>query len=160
MHEEQNNVAVEAIQSGQQAQATNSLSAEEKERLKKEYLALSRQLCPSLNNNTPELKRLWVLHRKLKQFIRTLTNLDRPWEKGMPEIEKACLKTLIEPNLPQKERQKLLDSWLNWSEFLITASFHRGLVTQILQDYYSKLRQLEVILEGEPIENAEEFVNS
>lgn len=160
MHEEQNNVAVEAIQSGQQAQATNSLSAEEKERLRNEYLTLARRLCPSLNDSNSETRLLWVLHRKIQQFIKALTNFDRPWEKGMPEIEKGCLKTLIDPNLPQKERQKLLDSWVKWSEFLLSASFCRGYISQILQDYHFKLRQIEVLLKDEPKDIPEEYVNS
>ena len=84
MHEEQNNAPVKTVQSNRQE--ANFPNLEEKENLKQFYLTQSRRLCPTVSVDRSELQRLGALHHKIKHFIKALTNLDRSWENGMPEI--------------------------------------------------------------------------
>lgn len=155
MHEEQNNAPVEAVQGNRQEVYLPNL--EETGNLKQYYLALSRRLCPTIPVDSSDLRRLGALHHKIKRFIKALSNLDRPWEKGMPEIQKSCLNSLISQTLSKAERQKLQNEWLSWSDFLISASFHRGYITQILQEYYRQLHDIEKILDFSPSAIPEEL---
>ena len=157
MHEEQNNVPVKTVQGNRQE--ADFPNPEEKENLKQFYLAQSRRLCPTVSDNRSELQRLGALHHKFKHFIKALTNLDRSWENGMPEMQKSCLHFLTVPNSPRAECQKIFKEWTKWSDFLITASFHRGFISQILQDYHRQLRDLEKLMGGKPSESPENVSN-
>jgi len=151
MHEEQNNAPVKTIRSNRQE--ADSPNPEEKEKLKQFYLAQSLRLCPTVSADRSETQRLGALHHKIKHFIKALTNLDRPWENGMPEMQKACLHFLALQNSPRAECQKIFEEWTKWSDFLVAASFHRGFISQILQDYHRQLRDLEKLMGSRPIES-------
>jgi len=150
MHEEQSNASVKAVRSNRQE--ADFSNPEEKENLKQFYLAQSRRLCPTVSVDRSESQRLGALHHKIKHFIKALTNFDRSWENGMPEMQKACLHFLALQNSPRAECQKIFEEWTKWSDFLIAASFHRGFISQILQDYHRQLRDLEKLLGGKPSE--------
>ena len=139
MHEEQNNAPVKTVRSNRQE--ANFPNLEEKENLKQFYLA--------------ESQRLGALHHKIKHFIKALTNLDRSWENGMPEMQKACLHFFSLQNSPRTECQKIFEEWAKWSNFLISASCYHGFVSQMLQDYQRQLRDLEKLLGGKPSETLE-----
>ena len=143
MHEEQNNAPVKTVQSNRQE--ANFPNLEEKENLKQFYLTQSRRLCPTVSVDRSELQRLGALHHKIKHFIKALTNLDRSWENGMPEMQKACLHFFSLQNSPRTECQKIFEEWAKWSNFLISASCYRGFVSQMLQDYQ---RQLPLVFLG------------
>lgn len=153
MHEEQNNAPVKAVQGNRQE--VDFSNPEEKEKLKQFYLTQSRRLCPTVSVERPESQRLAALHHKIKHFIKALTNLDRPWENGMPEMQKACRHFFALQNSPRAECQKMFEEWTKWSDFLIMASSHRSFISQILQDYHRQLRDLEKLLGGKPSESAE-----
>ena len=142
MHEEQNNAPVKTVQSNRQE--ANFPNLEEKENLKQFYLTQSRRLCPTVSVDRSELQRLGAL-----------TNLDRSWENGMPEMQKACLHFFSLQNSPRTECQKIFEEWAKWSNFLISASCYRGFVSQMLQDYQRQLRDLEKLLGGKPSETLE-----
>ena len=101
------------------------------------------------------IQRLGALHHKIKHFIKALTNLDRSWENGMPEMQKACLHFFSLQNSPRTECQKIFEEWAKWSNFLISASCYHGFVSQMLQDYQRQLRDLEKLLGGKPSETLE-----
>ena len=126
MHEEQNNAPVKTVRSNRQE--ANFPNLEEKENLKQFYLAQSRRLCPTVSVDRSELQRLGALHHKIKHFIKALTNLDRSWENGMPEMQKACLHFFSLQNSPRTECQKIFEEWAKWSNFLISASCYHGFV--------------------------------
>ena len=107
MHEEQNNAPVKTVQSNRQE--ANFPNLEEKENLKQFYLTQSRRLCPTVSVDRSELQRLGALHHKIKHFIKALTNLDRSWENGMPEMQKACLHFFTLQNSPRTECQKIFE---------------------------------------------------
>lgn len=153
MHEEQSNAPVKVVRNNRQE--ADSPNPEEKEKLKQFYLAQSRRLCPTVSVDHSESQRLAALHHKIKHFIKALTNLDRPWENGMPEMQKACLHFLALQNSPRAECQKIFEEWTKWSDFLIAASCYHGFVSQILQDYHRQLRDLEKLLGGKPTESVE-----
>ena len=112
MHEEQNNAPVKTVQSNRQE--ANFPNLEEKENLKQFYLTQSRRLCPTVSVDRSELQRLGALHHKIKHFIKALTNLDRSWENGMPEMQKACLHFFSLQNSPRTECQKIFEEWAKW----------------------------------------------
>lgn len=157
MHEEQSSAPVKAVRSNRQE--ADFPNPEEKENQKQYYLAQSRRLCPTISPDRPESQRLGALHHKIKHFIKALTNFDRQWENGMPELQKACQHFFSIQTSPRAECQKLFEEWAKWSDFLIIASFHRGYVTQILQDYHHQLRDLEKLLDGKPSETPENASN-
>lgn len=136
-------------------QEANFPNLEEKENLKQFYLTQSRRLCPTVSVDRSELQRLGALHHKIKHFIKALTNLDRSWENGMPEMQKACLHFFSLQNSSRTECQKIFEEWAKWSNFLISASCYRGFVSQMLQDYQRQLRDLEKLLGGKPSETLE-----
>lgn len=153
MHEEQNNAPVKTVRSNRQE--ANFPNLEEKENLKQFYLAQSRRLCPTVSVDRSESQRLGALHHKIKHFIKALTNLNRSWENGMPEMQKACLHFFSLQNSPRTECQNIFEEWAKWSNFLISASCYRGFVSQMLQDYQRQLRDLEKLLGGKPSETLE-----
>lgn len=153
MCEKQSNAPLEAAQTNRPVLTLPN--PEEKEKLKQSYLTLSRRLHLNISADCPETTRLWMLHRKIKQFVKTLTVLDRPWQNGMPELQKSFLNSMISSNLPRPDRQKLQDEWIKFSEFLLAASFYRGYISQMLQYFYRQLNDIENILGYTPDDSEE-----
>lgn len=153
MNQEQNNIPVNTKLSSRQVaeQSPNGVS----EKQKQYYLEQVRLLCPTISTESPEAQRLWTLLRKTKCIIKMLTHFDRSWEKGMPEIQKACLYFLTMDNVPRKERMETLERWAEWSVFLVGASRHRSLIGQMLQHYYFQLHDLERLVGREASETPE-----
>lgn len=150
MKEEQNNLPVCDTSSNQQVAKQSQTEVNEKQ--KQYYLEQVRLLCPTVSPESSEALRLWALLRKTKRIINMLTYFNRPWEDGMPEIQKACLTFLTTDNIPKKERLLTVEKWGNWAEFLVGASRHRSFITQILQYYHRQLHDLERLVGREPSE--------
>lgn len=151
MCEQQNNVPVGVTSSTKQV--VEHPWYKDKQTLKRYYLEQVRLLCPTVSPESSEALRLWALLRKTKRIINMLTYFDRPWEDGMPEIQKACLTFLITDNIPKKERLQTIEKWGNWTEFLVGASRYRSFITQVLQYYHRQLHDLERLVGCEPSES-------
>lgn len=151
MCENANNVPVGVTSNIQQVveQPRNEVS----EKQKQYYLEQVRLLCPAVSPERSEASRLWLLLRKTKRIINMLTYFDRPWEDGMPEVQKACLTFLTAENIPKKERLKTIEKWGNWTGFLVGASRHHDFMAQLLQCYHRQLHDLECLVGREPSEN-------
>lgn len=121
-------------------------NSEWREKLKQCYLEEARLLCPTLSLDSPEGQRLGMLHRKIKRILKVLTNFDRLWEKGLGEIEKACLHYLITQDIPRTGRKEIFEEFSTWFDFLVNAAFNRSFVTQLVQDYCHQLHDLEYLL--------------
>lgn len=148
MCENANNVPVGVTSNIQQVVEQPLYEVSQKQ--KQYYLEQVRLLCPTVSSESSEALRLWALLRKTKRIINMLTYFDRPWEDGMPEVQKACLTFLVTDNIPKKERLKTIEKWGNWTEFLVGASRYRGFMTQILQYYHRQLHDLERLVGREP----------
>lgn len=143
--QEQKNVAVDAA-APTDPQVLPRPRFGAKEELKQFYLEQSRRLCPTTSVDSPESQRLGVLRRRLMQIIKTLKYFDRPWESGAPEVQKACLHYLTAEGVPRGERLKAIEEWMAWTNFLIGASHYRSFISQLLQDYFYQLTELERIM--------------
>lgn len=118
----------------------------ENQTLKEHYLQSLRLMCPTMPEDKLDNTKLAILRRRTSRLIGMLSLFDHSYTDEIPVLQKAILQYIATEGVPKKERQQIIESWGNWTAFLLEISRYRGLLSQFIQYHHHQLDDLEHLL--------------
>ena len=100
---------------------------------------------------------LRALKRRTVRFAEMLALMEHSCVEEIPVLQKACFSYLIEDAVPRKERQRIIEAWTSWSDFLFALNRYRALASVFLKYHQHALQEIESLLAPEAPETSPEL---
>ncbi len=107
-----------------------------------QHLLMNPDTVIDLSNNAGLLS----LKRRTVRFVEMLALLEHSCVEEIPVLQKACFSYLIEDTVPRKERQRIIEAWTSWSDFLFALNRYRSLASVFLKYHQRMIEEIESLL--------------
>lgn len=89
---------------------------------------------------------LFSLKRRTMRFVEMLSLLEHSSVEEIPLLQKACFSYFLEDTVPRKERQRIIEAWSGWTDFLFSLNRYRDLASLFLRYHQHVLQEIESLL--------------
>ncbi len=147
MNQQENTVSVNDTSNA--PQVTEQTQSKEKTEVRNHYFHQHVLMNQDANAVASDDAWLRALKRRTVRFVEMLALMEHSCVEEIPVLQKACFSYLIEDAVPRKERQRIIEAWTSWSDFLFALNRYRALASVFLKYHQHALQEIESLLAPE-----------